>query len=134
MFPSDTPKVDHGLEDDYGVQGKDVEGLQGSMKMHGEHEDIGDHIPSTKNMPFDPLKLPNGPMTRARAKRFKDVLMGLVRIHLDDMKTIEVQLKSFDDDLSKKMQIDTKLITLLAIDCKWACMYLAIWSFNFILD
>ena len=70
-------------------------------------------------MPFDPLKMPLGPMTRARAKRFKNALMGLVRTHLEDLKTIEVQLKSFGDDLGKKLQINYKFITLLAIDSRW---------------
>ncbi|OMO52111.1 hypothetical protein CCACVL1_29355 [Corchorus capsularis] len=102
---NDAPKAYHGLEDCYGEQRKDVQGLQGSMKMHG---DIDNHVPSTKKMPFNPLKMPISPITRARAKRFKDALMGLVRTHLDDMKTIEVQLKSFDDDLSKKLPINYK--------------------------
>ncbi|OMO88266.1 hypothetical protein CCACVL1_08494 [Corchorus capsularis] len=53
-------------------------------------------------------KMALGSMTRARAKRFKDSIMGLVRTHLDDMKTIQVQLKSFDDDLSKKTPINYK--------------------------
>ncbi|OMO53223.1 hypothetical protein CCACVL1_28797 [Corchorus capsularis] len=43
----------------------------------------------TKKMPFDPLKMPLDPMTRARAKKFKDALTGLVRAHLEDLKTIE---------------------------------------------
>ncbi|OMO61348.1 hypothetical protein CCACVL1_23591 [Corchorus capsularis] len=116
---NDTPRTYHGLEDKHGEHGKDVQGLQGSMKMHGDHGDIDNHVPSTKNMTFDPLKMPNSPMTRARAKRFKDALMGLVRAHLEDLKTIEVQLKSFVDDLGKKLQINYKFITLLAIDSRW---------------
>ncbi|OMO50156.1 Integrase, catalytic core [Corchorus capsularis] len=112
----DAPRAYHGLEDDNGDHGKDVQGLQGSMEIHEDHGDIDKHVPSTKKMPFDPLKMPIGPMTRARSKRFKDALMGLVRTHLDDMKTMKVQLKSFGDDLGKKTSIDSKLITLLAID------------------
>ncbi|OMO61349.1 hypothetical protein CCACVL1_23592 [Corchorus capsularis] len=115
---NDTPRTYHGLEDKHGEHGKDVQGLQGSMKMYGDHGDIDNHVPSTKKMPFDPLKMSNSPMTRARAKRFKDALMGLVRTHLEDLKTIEVQLKSFGDDLGKKLQINYKFITLLAIDSR----------------
>ncbi|OMO54515.1 hypothetical protein CCACVL1_27756 [Corchorus capsularis] len=102
-----------------GEHGKDVQGLQGSMEMHEDHGDIDKHVPSTKKMSFDPLKMPISPMTRARAKRFKDALMGLVRTHLIDMKTIEVQLMSFDYDLSKKIPINYKFTTLLAIDSTW---------------
>ncbi|OMO86684.1 hypothetical protein CCACVL1_09531 [Corchorus capsularis] len=116
---NDAPRTYHGLEDDNGEQRKDVHGLQGSMEMHEDHGDIDEHVPSTKKMPFDPLKMSLGPMTRARAKRFKGALMGLVRTHLDDMKTIQVQLKRFDDDLSKKTPINYKFITLLAIDSRW---------------
>ncbi|OMO94642.1 hypothetical protein CCACVL1_05896 [Corchorus capsularis] len=116
---NDVSKAYHGLEDRYREQGKDVQGLQGSMKMHGDHGDIDNHVPSTKKMPFDPLKMLISPMTRARAKRFKDALMGLVRTHLDNMKTIQVQLKSFDDDLSKKTPTNYNFITLLAIDSRW---------------
>ncbi|MEI4908081.1 hypothetical protein Q8G40_28770, partial [Klebsiella pneumoniae] len=64
-------------------------------------------------LPFDPLKIPLGPMTRARAKRFKEALMGLVRVHLEDMKFLEDQLKTFGDDLSKEKPPKVKLITLL---------------------
>ncbi|OMO72799.1 hypothetical protein CCACVL1_17585 [Corchorus capsularis] len=102
---NDAPRTYYGLEDKHGEHGKDVQGLQGSMEMHEDHGDIDDHVPSTKRMPFDPLKMPLGPMTRARAKRFKDALTGLVRTHLEDLKTIEVQLKSFGDDLGKKLQL-----------------------------
>ncbi|OMO71806.1 hypothetical protein CCACVL1_18063 [Corchorus capsularis] len=116
---NDVPRTYHGLEDKHGEHGKDMHGLHGSMEMHENHGDIVEYVPSTKKMPFDPLKMPLGPMTRARAKRFKDALMGLVRSHLDDMKTIQVQLKSFDDDLSKKTPINYKFITLLAIDSRW---------------
>ncbi|OMO89160.1 reverse transcriptase [Corchorus capsularis] len=80
---SDAPKAYHRLEDDNGEHGKDVQGLQGSMEMHEDHGDIDKHVPSTKKMPI-------GPMTRARAKRFKDALMGLFRTHLEDMKQIGI--------------------------------------------
>ncbi|OMO49806.1 hypothetical protein CCACVL1_30798 [Corchorus capsularis] len=75
---NDAPRTYHGLEDSNGEHGKDVQGLQGSMKMREDHGDIDDHVPSTKRMPFHPLKMPLGSMTRARAKKFKDALMGLV--------------------------------------------------------
>ncbi|OMO50323.1 hypothetical protein CCACVL1_30507 [Corchorus capsularis] len=110
---------DENGDDGYGKRGKDVQGLQGSMKMHGDHGDIDNHVRSTKKMSFDPLKMLISPMTRVRAKRFKDALMGLVRTDLEDLKTIQVQLKSFDDDLSKKTPINYKFITLLAIDSRW---------------
>ncbi|OMO91169.1 reverse transcriptase [Corchorus capsularis] len=112
----DAPRAYHGLEDDIGHHGKNEHGLQGSMDKHEDDGDIANHVSSTKKMPFDQLKMSNGPMTRARAKRFKYALMSLVRTHLDDLKTIEVQLKRFDDDLGKNIPIDSKLITLLAID------------------
>ncbi|OMO71232.1 hypothetical protein CCACVL1_18351 [Corchorus capsularis] len=38
--------------------------------------------PSGQDRPFDPLAIPQGPMTRARAKRFKEALLGFVRSHL----------------------------------------------------
>ncbi|OMO50487.1 hypothetical protein CCACVL1_30418 [Corchorus capsularis] len=116
---SDAPRTYYGLEDKHGEHGKDVQRLQGSMKMHEDHGDIDNHVLSTKKMPFDPLKMLIGPMTRARAKRFKVALMGLVQTHLDDLKTIEVQLKRFGDDLGKKLQINYKFITLLAAYSKW---------------
>ncbi|OMO99558.1 Retrotransposon gag protein [Corchorus capsularis] len=34
------------------------------------------HAPSGHNRPFDPLAIPQGSMTRARAKRFKEALLG----------------------------------------------------------
>ncbi|OMO90585.1 hypothetical protein CCACVL1_07338 [Corchorus capsularis] len=95
----------HGLEDDYGEHGNDDQGLQGSVDKFKGEDGIAIHQEDAIKMPFDPLKMPLGPLTRARAKRFKDALMGLVRTHLDEMKTIQVQLKSFDDDLSKKTPI-----------------------------
>ncbi|OMO86543.1 hypothetical protein CCACVL1_09570 [Corchorus capsularis] len=108
----DAPKAYHGLEEQNGDHGEDVHGLQGSMDKLKEDGDIVQVVPSTKEMP----KMPLGPMTRARAKRFKDALMGLIRTHLEDLKTIEVQLKSFGDVLSKNIPNDFKLLTLFAID------------------
>ncbi|OMO63736.1 reverse transcriptase [Corchorus capsularis] len=116
---NDAPRTYYGLEDGYREQGMDVQGLQESMKMHGDYRDIDNNVSSTKKMPFNPLKMPISPMTRARAKRFKDALMGLVQTHLEDLKTIEFQLKNFGDDLGKKLQINYKFITLLAIDSRW---------------
>ncbi|OMO58408.1 hypothetical protein CCACVL1_25459 [Corchorus capsularis] len=117
---NDAPRTFYGLEDKHGELGKDDQGLQGSVdKLKGE-DGITIHQEDAIKMPFDPLKMPLGPMTRARAKRFKDALMGLVRTHLEDLKTIEVQLKSFGDDLGKKLQINYKFITLLAIDSRWS--------------
>ncbi|OMO97609.1 Zinc finger, CCHC-type [Corchorus capsularis] len=49
------------------------------------------------NRPFDPLAIPSGPMTRARAKRFQDALVGFVRSHLEELKTIEDPLDRFED-------------------------------------
>ncbi|OMO59556.1 Retrotransposon gag protein [Corchorus capsularis] len=112
----DAPRTHHGLEVHNRDHGEDVHGLQGSMDKNEDDGDIANHVSSTNKMPFDPLKMSNGLMTRARAKRFKDALMGLIRTHLDDMKTIKVQLKRFEDDLVKESTIDPKLITLLAID------------------
>ncbi|OMP02326.1 hypothetical protein CCACVL1_02832 [Corchorus capsularis] len=116
---NDAPRTYYGLEDKHGEHGKDDQGLQGGVdKLKGE-DGIAIHQEDAIKMLFDPLKMPLGLMTRARAKRFKDALMGLVRTHLDDMKTIQVQLKSFDDDLSKKTPTNYKFITLFAIDSKW---------------
>ncbi|OMO72804.1 hypothetical protein CCACVL1_17583 [Corchorus capsularis] len=116
---NDAPRTYYGLEDKHGEHGKDDQGLQGSVNKLKEEDGIVTHQEDAIKMPFDPLNIPLGPMTRARAKRFKDSLMGLVRTHLEDLKTIEVQLKSFGDDLGKKLQINYKFITLLAIDSRW---------------
>ncbi|OMO69408.1 hypothetical protein CCACVL1_19521 [Corchorus capsularis] len=69
----------------------------------------------TKKMPFDPLKMLLGLMTRERAKKFKDALTSFVRTHLEGLKAIEDQLKSFEIVKDKNIPNDSKLLTLLAI-------------------
>ncbi|OMO62190.1 Homocysteine S-methyltransferase [Corchorus capsularis] len=122
FFPSedgDAPRAYHGLEEHNGDHGEDEQGLQGSKDKLEEHGGCAQLVPISKEMtkmPFDPLKMPLGPMTRARAKKFKDALTSFVQTHLEELKTIEVQLKSFDEDKGKNVPIDSKLVTLLAID------------------
>ena len=67
-------------------------------------------------MPFDPLKMPLGPMTRARAKRFKEALFGLIRVHLEEFKAIGDHLKPIGDHQQRNIPIDSKLCILLEID------------------
>ncbi|OMO57356.1 Integrase, catalytic core [Corchorus capsularis] len=108
----DAPRAYHGLEEHNEDHGEDEQGLQGSKDKLEEHGGCAQLVPSSKEMPkmpFDPLKMPLGPMTRARSKKFKDALTSFVRTHLKD-------LKSFDEDKGKNIPIDSKLVTLLAID------------------
>ncbi|OMO53322.1 reverse transcriptase [Corchorus capsularis] len=125
----DAPRAYHGHEEQNGDHVGDDQGLQGSMdKLKGEdgivrfHEDangiapkmpLGDEI--APKMPFDPLKMPLGPMTRARAKKFKDALTSFVRTHLEGLKSIEDQLGSIEIDMIKNIPNDSKLCTLLEI-------------------
>ncbi|OMO55271.1 Pectinesterase, catalytic [Corchorus capsularis] len=74
------------------------------------------HGPSGHNRPFDPLAIPQGPMTRARAKRFKETLLGFVRSHLGGLESIEDHLEGIKVDITKNIPIDSKLFTLLEID------------------
>ncbi|OMO50706.1 reverse transcriptase [Corchorus capsularis] len=79
---------------------------------------IAHHTSSDKeklNRPFDPLVMPLGSMTRARAKRFKEALLGFVRTHLEGLKSIEDQLKSIEDHKPRNIPNDFKLCTLLEI-------------------
>ncbi|CAN8271749.1 unnamed protein product [Cochlearia groenlandica] len=50
-----------------------------SMKKPGNDEDIQ----SSKDDQEDPLQVPAGPMTRARAKKIKETLNGLIQELLD---------------------------------------------------
>ncbi|OMP05110.1 glucan endo-1,3-beta-glucosidase 5-like protein [Corchorus capsularis] len=115
----DAPRAGHGHEEHNGDHEEDEHGLQGSKDKLEDNGGCAQVVPSSKELPkmsFDPLKMSLGPMSRARAKKFKDALRSLVRTHLEDLKTIEVQLKSFDEDLGKNIPIDSKLIILLVID------------------
>ncbi|OMO50324.1 hypothetical protein CCACVL1_30504 [Corchorus capsularis] len=128
----DAPRAYHGLEEHNGANGdhgKDDQGVQRSLEEQG-----GDGIASKTSMdggiapkmsldggiapkmPFDPLVMPLGPMTRARAKRFKEALLGFVRSHLEGLKSIEDQLESIEDIKQRNIPIDSKLCTILAID------------------
>ncbi|OMO99822.1 reverse transcriptase [Corchorus capsularis] len=117
----DAPRAYHGLEEhngDDGDHGKDAQGVQGSMdKLKGEDGiakmPLDDGI--APKMPFDPLKMPLGPMTRARAKKFKDALKSFVRTHLEGLKSIEDQLERIEVDGSKNIPNNSKLCTLLEI-------------------
>ncbi|OMO50325.1 reverse transcriptase [Corchorus capsularis] len=118
----DAQRAYHGLEEHNranGDHGKDDQGVQGSLEEQG-----GDGIASKTSMdggiapkmPFDPLVMPLGPMTRARAKRFKEALLGFVRSHLEGLKSIEDQLESIEDIKQRNIPIDSKLCTILATD------------------
>ncbi|OMO49566.1 reverse transcriptase [Corchorus capsularis] len=72
--------------------------------------------PSGQDRPFDPLAIPQDPMTRARAKRFKEALLGFVRSHLGGLESIEEHLEGIEVDITKNIPIDSKLFTLLEID------------------
>ncbi|OMO90667.1 Retrotransposon gag protein [Corchorus capsularis] len=55
------------------------------------------HWASAHNRPMDPLAIPQGPMTRARAKRFKEALLGFVRSDLgDQMQRLDNMDTKFD--------------------------------------
>ncbi|OMO89975.1 hypothetical protein CCACVL1_07554 [Corchorus capsularis] len=60
-------------------------------------------------------RMPLGPMTRARAKRFKEALLAFVRTHLEGLKSIEDQLKCIEDHKPMNIPNDSKLCTLLEI-------------------
>ncbi|OMO90520.1 reverse transcriptase [Corchorus capsularis] len=80
------------------------------------------HGPSGHNQPFDPLAIPQGPMTRARAKRFNEALLGFVRSHLGDLESIEDQLESIEVDITKNIPIDSKSPSKqLGCDCLIVC-------------
>ncbi|PON79003.1 hypothetical protein PanWU01x14_015040, partial [Parasponia andersonii] len=55
----------------------------------------------------DPLSLPNGPITRLRAKRFKEALNGLIR-HIGEM------ANAWRPDISPN-QIQGSLITMIKV-------------------
>ncbi|OMP02952.1 hypothetical protein CCACVL1_02655 [Corchorus capsularis] len=120
---TDAPRAYHGHEEHNGDHGGDDQGVQGSMDKLKREDGIAIHREDTNGfapkmplghgdsikMPFDPLKMPLGPLTRARAKRFKDALMGLVRTHFEGLKSIEDQLGSIEVDIIKKIPNDSKL-------------------------
>ncbi|MEI4908173.1 hypothetical protein Q8G40_29245, partial [Klebsiella pneumoniae] len=62
------------------------------------------------------LAIPQGPMTRARAKRFKETLLGFVRSHLEGLESIEDHFENIEVDIPKNIPIDSKLFILLEID------------------
>ncbi|OMO57530.1 reverse transcriptase [Corchorus capsularis] len=62
------------------------------------------------NRPHDPLAMPSGPMTRARAKCFKDALVGFVRYHLEELKTIEDPLGRFKDHTPRNIPYDSMFL------------------------
>ncbi|OMO58597.1 hypothetical protein CCACVL1_25427 [Corchorus capsularis] len=72
--------------------------------------------PSGQDRPFDPLAIPQGPMTRAQAKRFKEALLGFVRSHLGGLESIEEHLEGIVVDITKNIPIDSKVFTLFEID------------------
>ena len=118
-FTSDALRAYQGHQEDYEDHGEDEHGVQGSMEKHEDQGDITQHVSSTKEMPkmpFDPLKMPLGPMTRARAKRFKEALLGLIRVHLEELKAIGDHLKPIGDHHQRNIPIDSKLCILLEID------------------
>ncbi|OMO49962.1 reverse transcriptase [Corchorus capsularis] len=138
----DAPRAYHGLEEHNGANGdhamdkhenvSDIQeaatvdpGLKGSLEEHGDegithdrplHGAIAyDWAQPGHNRPFDPLAIPQGLMTRARAKRFKEALLGLVRTHLGGLKSIEDQLESIEDIMPWNTPNDSKPCTLLEI-------------------
>ncbi|OMO51981.1 reverse transcriptase [Corchorus capsularis] len=142
----DAPRAYHGLEEhiganedqgdvidasleEHGVGGTSDRPLLGEAAQHRPHDrpshatshgatghnrpSIG---PSGQDRPFDPLAIPQGPMTRARAKRFKEALLGFVRSHLGGLESIEEHLEGIEVDITKNIPIDSKVFTLLEID------------------
>ena len=87
----------------------------GLEKLEDAKEEVSSSSELPK-MPFDPLKMPLGPMTRARAKRFKEALFGLIRVHLEELKAIGDHLKPIGDHHQRNIPIDSKLCTMLEID------------------
>ncbi|OMO99891.1 hypothetical protein CCACVL1_03563 [Corchorus capsularis] len=119
-------KVDSGLKaslEEHGVEDRpllrEVAPSHGTMTGHDRplHGSIAqDHTPTGHNRPMDPLTISQGPMTRARAKRFKEALLGFVRSHLGGLESIEDQLESIEVDITKNIPIDSKVFTLLEIN------------------
>ncbi|OMO60954.1 hypothetical protein CCACVL1_23794 [Corchorus capsularis] len=96
------------------------------MDMSGHHRPrdmdmVGYNRPNDSampghNRPHDPLSMLLGPMTRARAKRFKEALVGFIRSHLEELKTIEDSLGRFEDHTTRNIPNDSMLCTMLSID------------------
>jgi hypothetical protein len=64
----------------YFFHGVDVESLLGEAKVSSLQTRIDADQPNTKrNHANDPLEVPIGPITRARAKKLKEALNGLVQ-------------------------------------------------------
>ncbi|OMP01424.1 hypothetical protein CCACVL1_03095 [Corchorus capsularis] len=107
---NDAPRAYHGLEKHNGANGGHVLDKHGDVSDNQEdakvdpaapsygnmtdqdrphdrpsHGSIAqDRAPTGHNRPIDPLAIPQGPMTRARAKRFKEALLGFVKSHLGE--------------------------------------------------
>ena len=47
--------------------------------------------------PIDPLHVPVGPITRARAKRFKEALNGLIQDTCADSKLLKSKISPYED-------------------------------------
>ncbi|OMO51309.1 hypothetical protein CCACVL1_29867 [Corchorus capsularis] len=85
------------------------------MDMTGYNRPNNSAMPG-HNRPRDPLSMPLGPITRARAKRFKEALVGFIRSHLEEIKIIEDSLGRFEDHTTRNIPNDSMLCTLLSID------------------
>ncbi|OMO93852.1 reverse transcriptase [Corchorus capsularis] len=117
LKPDDAPRAYHGHEEHNGGHGEDEHMRQGSKDMIQDQGVCASHDSSFKEMPkmpFNPLKMPLGPMTRARAKKFKDALTSLDRTHLEDLKTIEqLTIAGLIEDLRP-----TKEENCLSVGCR----------------
>jgi hypothetical protein len=73
------PFQEEGNDGDQGTTSKDLDASQGAghaNHTHGNGAEFGQ----------DPLSLPSGPITRLRAKRFKEALNGLIQENVADPK------------------------------------------------
>ena len=122
----DAPRTHHGLEELNGDHGEDElirkGGLEKLEDARNTHKEVSSSLEKVSNslelpkVPFDPLKKPLGPMTRARAKRFKEALLSLIGVHLEELKAIGVHLKLIGEHHQRNIPINSKLCTLLEID------------------
>ncbi|OMO52725.1 Integrase, catalytic core [Corchorus capsularis] len=140
----DTPRAYHGLEEHIGANENHVDVIDASLEEHGDGGtsdrpllgEAAQHRPQDRpcdmdmsgynwlndsampghNRPRDPLSMPLGPITRARAKRFKEALVGFIRSHLEELKTIEDSLGRFEDHTTRNIPNDSMLCTMLSID------------------
>ncbi|OMO96176.1 hypothetical protein CCACVL1_05056 [Corchorus capsularis] len=104
---------DEGIVHDWPLHGAIAQDRAHDRPWHGAI--AHDRAQPGHNRPFDPLAIPLGPMTRSRAKRFKEALLGMVRTHLGGLKSIEDQLESIDDIKPWNIANDSKPCTLLEI-------------------